>query len=693
MNIKFGMNYFYVRYLKRFLNNELDKNINILGKFDKDDLNSLVQYLNLPNIEDMYVVNRGMSAQFPNLDRLFTAKLGDDEIIYKSRELSQACANFIVENTDAIRDYCETVGWELTDVQEWVDLSKDINGDGVVNQLDANIIYEVSKGEGDYDLTTRLKCDLNLDDKVDDQDIEIMNDYLQNNRLTIHISKSKRTNHFPNKDMLVFINQFEGDFIYGYTIIGGNSDDGTPDGTPHKDRDKLHKIALYRCKPGQKITIAHNNTKATELVIGCSAATMRTNIKSMPLTNIVKLDGTHNPLLKPGQGYQYTCSNSAKWVVIQCPSNYNSLVGGGEITVTLTTGDINFDGKVDMLDYHLLAQYTAEGPGSTDLPMNKAHWTPTDRQLAVMNVNKDAAGVTNEDAVMMWRFLNGLIPSITSLGLTPYTYTDPNVTLDIDNVNNLLIIDGHYYNYNENTGKYEDGFCVNGSVNIPFDDFVDDDWVIHEKFFNYLLDMAIHIYSTDNDITYVQNLLKKYYPEHAYNKEFFYPGTYSNIMKTLITNFQKSKVHYTTGDLNNDDKVDEHDLTLLRQYVQDTETLRLVTKYLNNEIELTEEQIAAIDRDGDNDGKVTVADKEVIQKKINAKYSNSFQTNADINGDDIVDEQDVALLEQILQNEEVSGVNLAHYDIPFMLGWCDVETEASLEYTVNADGNISEVSK
>ena len=39
MNIKFGMDNFYVRYLKRFLHQELNQDSNnILGKFDKKDL-------------------------------------------------------------------------------------------------------------------------------------------------------------------------------------------------------------------------------------------------------------------------------------------------------------------------------------------------------------------------------------------------------------------------------------------------------------------------------------------------------------------------------------------------------------------------------------------------------------------------------------------------------------------------------
>ena len=49
MNIKFGTDNFYVRYLKRFLNHELQRNNSVLGEFDKNDLQLLITYLNLPN--------------------------------------------------------------------------------------------------------------------------------------------------------------------------------------------------------------------------------------------------------------------------------------------------------------------------------------------------------------------------------------------------------------------------------------------------------------------------------------------------------------------------------------------------------------------------------------------------------------------------------------------------------------------
>lgn len=689
MNIKFGMNNFYVRYLKRFLNNELKKNTNILGKFDKEDLKNLIQYLNLPNVETMFDVRENMAAKFPKLEQYFYVRYGNDVITYTSKQLSQTTSQYIMDKMNDIEEYAKSMGWVLDSTQEWLDTNKDINGDGVVDDVDGNIISSVIRNPDDYSEDIKKKCDINLDGVVTTEDLTMFNDYYMNTRLSIVLAKSNRENYFPNKDMLIFVNQFMGDFIYGYTIKGG----GGFDGTPHKDIYDLHKLAIFECKPGQKLTIAHNSINPEPLVIGCSSAKLKNNIKITPLSNVVALDGDTNPMLRTGEGYQYTCSETAHWLVIQLPSNHNAYASAGVTkTSTLMTGDINFDGKIDMLDYHMLAQYTATGPGATELPMNKANWTPTPRQLAVMNVNKDIYGVTNDDAILMYQFLTGQ-SSLPSLGLTNYVYKDLTEIAELDNVDNLLIIEGHYYNHNINTDEYEDGYCVNGDVNIPFNEFVENDWVIHEKFFNYLLGMAIHKYSDSDTIAYLQKLLKAYYPQARYDDHFFNVGEYNDIVKTLVKDFQKSNVYYTYGDLNLDGKIDQADVDLLETYVQDTVNFRLCEKYIKGEIELTDAQKAAIDMEGNNDGFVNSIDYELIKSRIYGTYSDTFRKYADINRDSIVDENDLAILKQIVEQGESSIVNLSNYTVTFMLGWYDVQTEAMLEYIVNLTGDISEVSK
>lgn len=669
MNIKFGTDNFYVRYLKRFLNHELHRTNTILGEFDKEDLQSLITYLNLPNVEDMFVVQEQIQQKFPILQESFNVTLKDNYIIWTCKTISNEISTYLTENIKAIQQYCDSVGWEFDDMQEWVDLSKDINNDGIIDNRDRQILNNVIYSQDtDYNKDIIKRCDLNLDGVVNSDDLVILDNYIQTGKLTLSIKKSDRTNYFPNKDMLVFVNQFDGTFLYGYTL---RDDPGITDGvddTVHENKSRLYKIALYQCQPGQKITIAHNNNKTTRLVIGSCSMRLKQDIIGNMLQNVVDVQ------LKPGEGYQYTTTSTAdgtgsdaRWVCIQCPSDYSNLNGTGTTTITIETGDINFDGKIDMEDYHLLANYTATGPGSEEL-----HWTPTAKQLAVMNVDETHSGIDVYDAVKLYKFIQG-DPDIPTLGVTYYTYNSGE-ELALDNVSNLLIIDGHY----------------DRDVNIPFMDFVTDGWVIHEKFFNYLFGIAIHKYSNSEDITYLQKLLQVYYPDYIYSAQPFYPGYYNEEMKQIVKRYQTSKVSYTTGDLNMDNRLTFADLQSLRNYLDDSNVInsKIVQQYLNNEIELTEAEIAELDVT--NDGRITYADYEEYIKRINNTYESIFQTRADINGDNIIDETDYIMLQR-----ELEGLtnNLAQYDYKFMLGWCDVETESNLELNYNLSGTISEVSK
>ena len=292
MNIKFGTDNFYVRYLKRFLNHELNITNTVLGEFDKNDLQTLISYLNLPNVEDMFVVQEQMEQQFSLLQNLFNIQLKDNFIIWTCKTISEEVSQFLIDNMEQFETYCKSVGWELYEVKEWIDLSKDINNDGYIDYKDrqilSNVIYNPDTIHYSEDIIN--KCDLNLDGKVDEQDLVLFDNYIQSGKLSISIQKSNRVNYFPNKDMLVFINQFDGTFLYNYTLRDeGGIIDGTDD-VPHSDSTGLHKIALYKCTPGQKITIAHNNNYTTRLVIGsCSMRLKQDIIGGNMLQNVVDI--------------------------------------------------------------------------------------------------------------------------------------------------------------------------------------------------------------------------------------------------------------------------------------------------------------------------------------------------------------------------------------------------------------------
>jgi hypothetical protein len=674
MNIKFGMDNLNVRYLKRFLNAEMNRTASVLGSFDKTDLDLLVRYLNTPNTKTMFEVQREFYTKYPIMDKLFNIKLLDDAILWTSKEITQATAQFIREHLEEIDDFCKSLGWVVSDINDWIDSSKDVNGDGSVDSKDRDIIVDIIINGLNYSDDILSKADVNKDGFINDDDLAVFDEYTQTGKLFIKIQSSGRKNYFPNKDMLVFVNQFKGDFMYGYTIrdnYGGGIDD-----VPHKDPTETHKIAIYECKPGQKVTIAHNSASFVKLIIGTSPATLKQNIPNFMLTNVVEVT------LKGGESYQYTCAEgdtpdfyAGNYLCIQCPSDYRSLTTQKKKDIYLEVGDINFDGKIDMLDYQMLAQYTAEGPGAEDLPYNKANWTPTAKQLAVMNTRKDdfSPNIDNADAVWLHRFIKG-DPSIASLGVVKYEIISEEEADYGENVDNILIIDGHY----------------DKTVNIPFKEFITDSWSVHEKFFNYLFGMAIHKYSNQDDIAYLQDLMKELYPKFAFDEYYFDTCFYTEGLQELVKDFQKSLISYEIGDLNKDGKITEADLVILRNYLDDLDLQKRLDKYVINptDVEFTDEEFKKLDLN--KDGVLDMVDKFNWEEHIKKAYAPNITTIADIDNDSEITESDYKLLELEAQGKTN---NLQTYNVPFILGWLDVETEAVLEAGVNTYGQISEVSK
>lgn len=678
MNIKFGTDNFYVRYLKRFINHELDMPTALLGKFDKNDLKQLVKYLNLPNVKNMFEVDVEIKEKFPQLNELFTMQFKNNVIIYTSKKIDETTSSFLQTEMGNIKTYCESVGWVIEDALDWVDISKDINGDGSVDETDREIINDIIlNGRGSHSQAEYKRADINIDGVVDATDLALFDSYVRSGKLILVIGKTNRKNLFPNKDMLIFVNQFDGTFLYNMAIRNGGN--GGVDDMPHTDLTKSYKIALYECKPGQKLTIAHNQSQPVRLVIGGSPATLRTGITGLFLTNVV------DRVVQAGDVVEYTCTSKEEgtgsdvhYVCIQCPSSYSDISKNTKVKIQLDTGDINFDGKIDIEDYHLLARYTAKGPD-----VEKYAWTPTPKQLAVMNVRKDhqSPEIDVKDAEYLYRFIQG-DPSIISLGFSWYEVEQNSASEELPNVSNLLIIDGHYE-----------------EANIPVMDFVQDDWVIHEKFFNYLLNMSVHKYSDGDDITYIQQLVKEAYPEYVYNDKFFYPTDYSDDMREIVKDFQRKQIYYTTGDLNNDNQITTADLEILRNYIDDSTDYTLAQKYVNDpeHYPLTPEDKARLDRDAD--GEVTDADVKILREELISvkKYTSLLILRADINGDGYVDEADYIALKDVIENGYFDNngkkETLKKYYIPFILGWVDVETEALLENTYNKFGNIAEVGK
>ena len=129
--------------------------------------------------------------------------------------------------------------------------------------------------------------------------------------------------------------------------------------------------------------------------------------------------------------------------------------------------------------------------------------------------------------------------------------------------------------------------------------------------------------------------------------------------------------------------------------------VKLLVHFPQEKYPLSDEDIKRLDRDNDN--KITKKDLDIFDELLNSKYSGLLRVRADINGDTYVDEEDYIALQEILEqgytivydkiSKKDKKIDLKQYNIPFILGYCDVQTEAIIEADLNSKGLISEVSK
>lgn len=253
MNVKFGMDNFYTRYLKRFLNHHLQRSSSVLGDFQVEDLKSLIKYLNYPNTETIFEVQKRLIQEFPDLNRLFVITLENTEIVLTSKVITVEASEYLQENAQAIDDFCRNMGWEIGDISSWIDSNYDINSDGRIDEQDRFILNNIVNNNAIYDEEIMRKADINLDGFRNQEDIVLLDEYMNAHKIQFKIKSEGRENIFPNKDMLVFVNQFEGDFLYNYAIRDDNGyTDKVHPHNPDEETGLSMKVGIYKCKPRSK---------------------------------------------------------------------------------------------------------------------------------------------------------------------------------------------------------------------------------------------------------------------------------------------------------------------------------------------------------------------------------------------------------------------------------------------------------
>lgn len=438
-NIKFNDRSLFVSYIQTFLKENYSNNVLPTNVYDSQTHEALINYLDQPNVVNMIDAEDGILEKFDEFNTMFTLKRGNDTLTFTAKTINKNVFDFIELYFQDIKDYIESIGWEISTYSDYVDYLYDLNGDQRIDNVDKSMLktyIEIGSGLTEEQIN---QADFNLDGSTDMEDYNMLVEYIDTQKPFFVFKKQDRENYFPNKDMLKFINLFSNDFYFYKAIRDGKEIDDKV----HDNLEGIYKICVIKCKPGTTYTIAHSSSITQRLVIG-SMVTNKRNLEVSKLQNVVDI------MLPPGTPTLYTTSSAndgqitsrdAQYILIQCSSNIEDYSGLEEVSIPLMLGDINMDGKIDNVDRRLLADYLYYPEGDPNRP------TLTRKQLAACNINnrKDVKpdgtynDITNEDLEMLIEYLNGDIPT---LGTIEYKYYVPKEVNELNNVASLLVIEG-----------------------------------------------------------------------------------------------------------------------------------------------------------------------------------------------------------------------------------------------------------
>lgn len=439
-NIVFNDRSLVVSHIQTFLKENYSNSVLPTNVYDKQTHEALINYLDQPNVVTMTDAEIGITDRFDEFNTMFTLKRGNDELLFTSKNITEAVFQFIDLYLEEIKEYVNSIGWEIKTYSDYVDYLYDINGDRKIDSIDLAMIKTyLETGSG---LTPEQieQADFDLDGEVTKNDYNILEEYIKTQKPYFIFKKQDRENFFPNKDMIKFINLFSNDFYFYKAIKDGKGEDGKI----HDNTEGIYKICCIKCKPGTTYTIAHSSSITQRLVIG-SMVTNKRNIELLRLQNVVDINlapGTPTLYTTSSKDDGQTTSRDAQYIMIQCASNIEDYSGLDEITIPLMLGDINMDGKIDNVDRRLLADYLYYPEGDPNRPIL------TRKQMAACNINnrKDRkddgtySDITEEDLEMLVEYLNGDRPS---LGTIDYKYYVPKNVNELNNVASLLVIEGN----------------------------------------------------------------------------------------------------------------------------------------------------------------------------------------------------------------------------------------------------------
>lgn len=296
-NIKFNDRSLFVSYIQTFLKENYSNNVLPTNVYDSQTHEALINYLDQPNVVNMIDAEDGILEKFDEFNTMFTLKRGNDTLTFTAKTINKNVFDFIELYFQDIKDYIESIGWEISTYSDYVDYLYDLNGDQRIDNVDKSMLKTyIETGSG---LTEEQinQADFNLDGSTDMEDYNMLVEYIDTQKPFFVFKKQDRENYFPNKDMLKFINLFSNDFYFYKAIRDGKEIDDKV----HDNLEGIYKICVIKCKPGTTYTIAHSSSITQRLVIG-SMVTNKRNLEVSKLQNVVDI------MLPPGTPTLYTTS-------------------------------------------------------------------------------------------------------------------------------------------------------------------------------------------------------------------------------------------------------------------------------------------------------------------------------------------------------------------------------------------------
>lgn len=489
--INFGDRTLIVQYIQNFLKDNYNGNIHLSDEYDKDTHRALIEYLQLPEIIDSYSMKDLIIKKFTFREEQPPNALIDgggvwnfdfditlDTIRFYNRPINQCFdggLRFINEYIDDVDELCRQHGWYLSYYTKFI-----------------------------YDKNNEV-----------------------NKVAEFILRQENRKQLLPVKDIIKMINFSMNDYLLGKCFL---DEDNAYHGMIQDSN--IYKISYIPAKPGDKFTISHGYKYPCEIAIGYTEYTLP-ELKSGDYTtvyNIVShLSKSTYGELNPGdyEVYEIPKDSDCKYLLIQMPYK-NNLISPTSQKITVKIGDINQDGVIDIdennpeSDYMLLKRYVEAKTAGENLP-----FTLSGANLIAANINRDIDVNGNQiiDELDLKKFEAAkeaykTLGKAIDFGETVY---EKEIDLSESDYDRLLII---YGDIEENN--------VNNELNIPLEDYQLNPWSIHDCFLPYILGSAIHTYSDNRDIQWLQEQITKLQPRYNGLRWGYYDSAESFVSNDYI---------------------------------------------------------------------------------------------------------------------------------------------------------------